>query len=183
MSTHVGHELKKVREAKGLTLEKAAKDTCLRPGYLCELEECNGSDEMPDVYRKLSLRMYARYLGVPFETTRRAVVTDEGTRIAPVGMFVRRMGRPPKVTRHETGPRTQLLSLAKSASAIIVAVLAVGLWSLNAKLSRLDSDDQKPHPPLVIQSDPRPFSLPLVLPQPSYSLDEHRPLVLVPTAP
>lgn len=141
MNPHPGQELKKLRESKGISLEKAAADTCLRAGLLRELEESADMNALPDVYRKLSLRMYARYLGLEFEVTRRATPTNGGVRIMPVGKFIRRMGRPPKSPRLEPGQRNRLLAVAKTTSAAIVVVLVVGLWSLNAKLSRLNLDD------------------------------------------
>lgn len=142
MNPHPGQELKKLRESKGISLEKAAADTCLRAGLLKELEESADVNALPDVYRKLSLRMYARYLGLEFEVTRRATPTSEGVRIMPVGKFIRRMGRPPKSPRLEPAQRNRLLAVAKTTSAVIVVVLVAGLWSLNAKLSRLNLDDR-----------------------------------------
>lgn len=184
MSAHIGSELKKIRESKGLTLEQAADDTCLRAGFLRELEESSTPDDLPDVYRRLSLKMYARYLGMQVETTRRAVATDEGTRIAPVGLFVRRMGRPVKASpRINAGPKNRLLSVVKTAGAAVVAVLAVGLWSLNAKLARLGPEEERPHPPLVVQPEAPPPSLQLVVHLPHCSLEEHLHFVLAPAAP
>lgn len=142
MNPHPGQELKKLRESKGISLEKAAADTRLRAGLLQELEESADVNALPDVYRKLSLRMYARYLGLEFEVTRRATATREGVRIMPVGKFIRRMGRPPRSPRLEPGQRNRLLTVAKATSAAIVVVLVAGLWSLNAKLSRLNLDDR-----------------------------------------
>ncbi len=180
MSTAVGHELKALRESKGITLEQAAKDTCLRAGFLRELEECNTAADFPDVYHKLSLRMYARYLGIEIENTRRAVRTDEGTRFTPVGMFVRRMGRPPKPPRLSPAQRNRLVNIAKTTSAAIVTVLAIGLWSLNAKLSRLDIDETKPRVRAVIPAKPAP--LPIIIEAPHCTLEEPVQLVLVPGA-
>jgi cytoskeletal protein RodZ len=180
MSTAVGQELKALRESKGITLEQAAQDTCLRAGFLRELEECNTDSDFPDVYHKLSLRMYARYLGVEIETTRRAVRTAEGTRFSPVGMFVRRMGRPPKPPRLSPAQRNRLVNIAKTTSAAIVTVLAVGLWSLNAKLSRLDIDETKPRVRAVVPAKPAP--LPIVIETPRLTIEEPIQLVLVPGA-
>lgn len=158
MSQHTGHELKRLRESKGVTLEQAAKDTCLRAGFLQELEECTDSDDLPGVYRKLSLRMYARYLGLEVPATRSAPAREERVRIAPMGMFIRRMGRPPKNSRKEPAQRSSLFGLAKVTSAAVVAVLALGLWSLNAKLSRLNIDDL-PHRAERITEAPDPVVL------------------------
>lgn len=154
MSEHPGRELKKLREAKGISLAQAARDTRLREGLLRELEECSDIDELPEVYRKLSLRMYARYLGLEFELTRRAPRSVEGRmRITPVGFFLRRSGRPAKPARLDPAQRNRLLAVAKTASAAIVTVLAVGLWSLNAKISRLHFDDT-PLPVAEVKREP-----------------------------
>lgn len=183
MSAHIGHELKALRESQGITLDQAARDTCLRPGFLRELEESATNEELPDVYRKLSLRMYARYLGMEVETTRRAVHTSEGTRISPVGLFVRRMGRPPKPPRLDPAQRNRLLTVAKTTSAAVVVVLAVGLWSLNAKLSRLNIDDlaaRKAH--VVTAPEPTPLT-PVVVDWPKCELDHPISFGLTPFAP
>lgn len=183
MSAPIGQELKALRESKGITLEQAAAATCLRAGFLRELEESSAVEDLPDVYRKLSLRMYARYLGVEVEITRRAVATDEGTRISPVGQFVRRMGRPPKPPRLDPAQRNRLLTVAKTTSAAVVTVLAVGLWSLNAKLSRLNVDelaDRKAR--LVTAPEPTPLT-PVVVDWPKCELDHPVSFGLTPFAP
>jgi cytoskeletal protein RodZ len=180
MSTAVGHELKAIRESKGITLDQAAKDTCLRVGFLRELEESSAASDFPDVYHRLSLRMYARYLGIEIENTRRAVRTEEGTRFTPVGMFVRRMGRPPKPPRLSPAQRNGLVNIAKTTSAAVVVILGVGLWSLNAKLSRLGIDESKPRARAVAPAQPAP--LPVVIEAPRCTLEEPVQLVLVPGA-
>ena len=183
MSEHLGHELKALRESQGITLEQAARETCLRAGFLRELEESATAEDLPDVYRKLSLRMYARYLGLEVETTRRAVRTPEGTRISPVGLFVRRMGRPPKPPRLDPAQRNRLLTVANTTSAAVVAVLAVGLWSLNAKLSRLNLDelaDRKAR--TVTAPEPTPLT-PVVVDWPKCELDHPVSFGLTPFAP
>ncbi len=145
MSAPTGLELKKLRESKGITLDQAARDTCMRAAVLGALEEVGHGEDLPAVYDKLSLSMYARYLGVDMEMTRRATRTPEGVRIAPVGVRIRRMGRAAKAPRLDPAQRSRLLTIAKTTSTIVVVVLAVGLWSLNAKLDRLNLDDRPVH--------------------------------------
>jgi len=145
MSAPTGLDLKKIRESKGITLEQAARDTCMRSTVLGALEEVGHGEDLPAIYDKLSLSMYARYLGVDMEMTRRATRTPEGVRVAPVGVRIRRMGRAIKAPRIDPAQRSRLLTIAKTASGIVVVVLAVGLWSLNAKLERLNLDDRPVH--------------------------------------
>jgi cytoskeleton protein RodZ len=183
MSEHLGHELKALRESQGITLEQAARETCLRAGFLRELEESATAEDLPDVYRKLSLRMYARYLGLEVENTRRAVRTAEGMRLAPVGLFVRRMGRPPAPPSLPPGQRNRLLTVAKTTSALVVVVLAVGLWSLSAQLSRLDIDelaDRKAR--AVTAPEPTPLT-PVVVDWPRCELEHPVSFGLTPFAP
>jgi hypothetical protein len=71
-----------------------------------------------------------------------------------------------------------LVSIAKTTSAAIVTVLAIGLWSLNAKLSRLDIDETKPRIRAVVPAKPAP--LPVVIEMPRCTLEEPVQLVLVP---
>lgn len=191
MNDNPGLELKKLRESKGITLEQAARDTCLRTGLLQALEESAEEDLLPSVYRKLSLRMYARYLGLEVEMTRRAARTPEGRmRIAPMGVFLRRMGRPAKPSKIDPAQRNRLLAVAKTTSAAIVVVLAVGLWSLNAKISRLHFEEPAPHtaavpaetaaenlpaPPVAESLPPDPVKLTLDGPVPVTLVPAHDP--------
>jgi hypothetical protein len=122
--------------------------------------------------------MYARYLGLEVETTRRAVRTDEGLRFAPVGTFVRRMGRLPKPPRLSPAQRNRLVGIAKTTSAAVVTILAIGLWSLNAKLSRLDVDETKPRIRAAVPAKPAP--MPVMIEMPRCTLEEPVQLVLVP---
>lgn len=140
-----GTYLKELRESKGVTLEQAAEETCLRAGFLKELEEVADYEAIPEVYQKLSFRMYARFLGVEMETTRVAQPgpSQKSKRlIVPMTNFVRRMGRPPKPPVLDRQQRNRLLTVAKTTSAAVVVVLAVGLYSLNAKLARLNVEEK-----------------------------------------
>ena len=84
MNLRPGQELKKIREAKGITLEKAAADTCLRKDLLRQLEDEETVDAMPEIYRRLSLRMYARYLDIPVTQTRTANRENGEVELSPV---------------------------------------------------------------------------------------------------
>lgn len=180
MNTAVGAELKALRESKGISLEQAACDTRMRPGYLQELEECRSADDFPDVYHRLSLRMYARYLGLRVENSRRTVPPPETSRFGSVGSFIRRMGRPPKPPRLNPAQRSRLVGLAKVTSALVVIILGVGLWSLNATLSRLDFDESKPRVRAAVPPPQPPAPLPVMLEAPRCTLEEPVQLVLVP---
>lgn len=145
MTVPTGAQLKEIRESKGITLEQAASDTCMRAGFLRELEEMAEVSAADEVYQKLSFSMYARYLGVEMETTRRAVPSRTGKsklRLVPITNFIRRMGRAPKPPRLDRHQRNRLLAVAKGTSAAVVVVLAIGLYSLNAKLARLNVDEK-----------------------------------------
>jgi cytoskeletal protein RodZ len=187
MGAMTGAELKEIRETKGISLERAAEATCLRAGFLREMEEVDDYEAIPEVYRKLSFRMYARFLGVEMETTRKAVRSESRrSRISLVPMtnFVRRMGRPPKPPVLDRQQRNRLLTVAKTTSAAVVVVLAIGLYSLNAKLARLNIDEKveevaarhvapEPRPQLTLFSAQSPL-------EPHIVLEEQYPLVLVP---
>lgn len=142
MIEHAGQALKSTRESKGLTLQQAAEDLCLRTDVLRELEEMPEAASLPETYRKLSLRMYARYLGVDFTST----ADKPGVELSPVDGCVQlaysdRLEEPekPKKKRRVLGFGTLLLATG-------VLLLATGLWSLNAKLSRLNLEDRAPRP-------------------------------------
>ena len=136
------------REAKGISLEQAAKDTCLRADILRQLEENDSVDNMPEVYHKLSLRMYARYLEVPV-TQSRTVARESGeVALSPIDgcvelAYSESMRGESEPKKHRTvGPGTVL---AVSTSLI----LTIGLWSLNAKISRLNFDEPREVPVVV----------------------------------
>ena len=185
MGQITGQDLKQIRESKGLTLEEAARETCLRAGMLRELEESAGFDTLPEVYQNLSLRMYARYLGLEVEPVRQPVREKAKTRITPVTNFIRRMGRPPKPPRLDRQQRNRLLTVAKTTSTAVVVVLAIGLYSLNAKLARLNIDEKTEVlavPQVPVESRPQLtiFSA-KVADFPHVVLGENCPLVLSPT--
>lgn len=180
MDTAIGHQLRLLRESKGLSLEQAARETRLRPGFLRELEECGAAAELPDIYHRLSLRMYARHLGFRVESVRPGTDRRSVRRPAPIGAFVRRMGRAPKPPRLNAAQRSRLIGIAKTTSAAIVIVLGVGLWSLNAKLARLNFDETKPR---IRAAAPAPAApLPVMIETPRCTLEEPVHLALVPGA-
>lgn len=186
MDSITGAALRELRESKGISLEQAAEATCLRAGFLRELEEVDDHDALAEVYQRLSFRMYARYLGLDLEDAQRVVrrgTAPSKSRIAPVTNFIRRMGRPPKPPRLDRQQRNRLLTIAKTTSALVVVVLAVGLYSLNAKLARLNFDEKTET--LVahqVTTEPRPqltlFST-QVSDVPHIALEQDCPLVLV----
>lgn len=143
MNPHPGQELKKIRESKGISLAQAAKDTCLRTDLLRQLEEEDTVDAMPEVYRRLSLRMYARYLGVNAVPSR-APRAQDGVELSPVDGCVElayseaRRGETEPKKRRTVGPGTVL-------AATSILILTTGLWSLNAKISRLNFDEKRDH--------------------------------------
>ena len=148
MNLRPGQELKKIRESKGITLEKAAADTCVRADILRQLEDEETVDSMPEVYRKLSLRMYARYLDIPVAHTRTAAREPGEVELSPVDGCVElaysesMRGEPEPKKRRAMGPGT-VLALAT------MLILTVGLWSLNAKVSRLNVDEKRERPTVV----------------------------------
>jgi cytoskeletal protein RodZ len=138
MNLQVSQELKKARESKGLSLEQVARDLCLRADVLRELEDADQERSLPDVYRKLSLRMYARYLGISFNASR----DESSIELSPVDGCVElayseksKDEKEPK-KRRGVGPGTIL-------AASTVLILTIGLWSLNAKISRLNLDQKQ----------------------------------------
>lgn len=141
MNPQVGQELKKVRESKGVSLDQAARELCLRAGLLRELEEGEEDRNVPDVYRKMSLRMYARYLGVAFNRTR----DDKTAELSPVDGCVE-LAYSEKM-REEPEPKKRRFAGAGTVLAVTaVLILATGLWSLNAKISRLNFEEKAAAP-------------------------------------
>lgn len=142
MNTTAGCELRKRREAKGISLDQAARDTRLSVSVLESLESSEASaEDLPEVYQRLSCQMYARYLGVPVGVTRAPRAREVlRPRVAPLNIVLRGFAGPASFERPSKRQPGRLFALAKATSAAVVVVLAIGLWSLNAKLSRLSFD-------------------------------------------
>ena len=148
MNLRPGQELKKIRESKGITLEKAAADTCLRTDLLRQLEDEETVDAMPEVYHRLSLRMYARYLDIPVAHTRTGARKAGEVELSPVDGCVElaysesMRSEPEPKKRRTMGPGTVL-------ALTTMLILTIGLWSLNAKVSRLNVDEKRERPTVV----------------------------------
>lgn len=186
MSTHPGQELKKIRESKGISLEQAAKDTCLRTDMLRSLEECSDVDALPEVYHKLSLRMYARYLGVTVTPTRSPRQANDGVSLSPVDgcvelAYSEKLREQPRPKRRYAGAGT-IFGIA------VLLILTTGLWSLNAKLSRLNFDERdiriaSASQAVAIEEHPAPAAAPAFAVADPVSLDESVHFTLCPAAP
>lgn len=180
MNPHPGQELKKSREAKGISLEQAAKDTCLRADILRQLEENDSVDNMPEVYHKLSLRMYARYLEIPVSKSR-APRQPGDVELSPIDGCVElaysetMRDEPEAKKRRVVGPGTVL-----AATALII--LTTGLWSLNAKLSRLNFEDRPESTQTPVMIETPAAETPAARPTDRVSLDDALYLTLTPTA-
>jgi len=141
MNPQAGQELKKVRESKGLSLEEAARDLRLRTDLLRELEDGGEDRSLPESYRKLSLRMYARYLGVSFHRTR----DEQNIELSPVDGCVE-LAYSEKLNEEPEPKKRRTIGAGTILATAAVLILTVGLWSLNAKISRLNVDGKKPRP-------------------------------------
>lgn len=62
MESLTGPELKKLRESKGITLDDAAKSTCLRSSIITAIETDGPCDLLSPLYLSLSRHTYTRYL-------------------------------------------------------------------------------------------------------------------------
>jgi cytoskeletal protein RodZ len=136
MSQLSGEELKEIRESKGVSLEKAAADLCLRPELLRALESNTGSEFLSDTYHRLSLQMYARYLGQSRPGTASRESTDRKTPLSPVHSCVE-LAYSDKLDPKVGKPKRRKLRGVTLVAAASIAALALGIWSLNAKLARL----------------------------------------------
>ncbi|MFM7411713.1 MAG: helix-turn-helix domain-containing protein [Planctomycetota bacterium] len=155
MNPQVGQELKRVRESKGVSLDQAARELCLRAELLRELEEGKEDRNVPDVYRKMSLRMYARYLGVAFNRTR----DDKTAELSPVDGCVE-LAYSEKM-REEPEPKKRRFAGAGTVLAVTaVLILATGLWSLNAKISRLNFEEKPAPVAAPVDSEPMRIAAP-----------------------
>jgi cytoskeletal protein RodZ len=136
MSQLSGEELKEIRESKGVSLEKAAADLCLRPELLRALENSTGSEFLSDTYHRLSLQMYARYLGRTLPGTRPLKSAAREVSLSPVNSCVE-LAYSDKLDPKVSKPKRRSLRAGAILAAAAIVVLAVGIWSLNAKLARL----------------------------------------------
>ena len=158
MSPQVGQELKKVRESKGVSLDQAARELCLRAELLRELEDGEEDRNFPDVYRKLSLRMYARYLGVAFKPTRDGKTAE----LSPVDGCVE-LAYSEKMREEPEPKKRRFAGTGTILAATAVLILASGLWSLNAKISRLNFEEKPAPVAATVDSEPMQIATPTAI--------------------
>lgn len=189
MSQLSGEELKKLRESKGITLDKAAADLRLRGDLLRALESCDGVEILPDIYQKLSLQMYARYLGKSLPGNRPACSTKQKVPLSPPVELAYSTKLDPKVPQ----TRRRKFGVATLVAAAALIFLASGLWSLNAKLARLTPKTTPPavetaataktETPDTEMVAPTPMTDHEILPPEQVTLDEELYLSLTPPHP
>ena len=85
VANSVGDMLRSAREAKGLTLESANRDTKISVDILSSLEQDDCDSVGSDIYLKGFLRNYARFLGVDVEEVLRALDRQRGRGTHGVG--------------------------------------------------------------------------------------------------
>jgi cytoskeleton protein RodZ len=140
---HIGHALKALREAKGLSLTDIADKTCVRRAYLQALEELN-IDQLPSRPFAIGyVKAYAEALGASGDLAVRqfrkdAPSPDEALK-APVGV------------RKERDPRLSWL-----AGACAVVATAVVIWNL---AQHAVAHDGRPTPPVAVTNAPPPKPL------------------------
>ncbi len=140
MSQLSGEELKKIRESKGIPLDKAATDLCLRPDLLRALESSGEIEILSDTYKRLSLQMYGRYLGKTLPGSHPVKSAAREVPLSPPVVLAYSDKLDPKVPK----PKRRKLGLATLAVTAVLLFLASGLWSLNAKLARLTPKPKSP---------------------------------------
>lgn len=69
MDLQSGEELKKLREAKGLTLDDVSQGTRLRTSILEAIESNLSSDLLSPIYQNLAKATYTRFLSEAAEKT------------------------------------------------------------------------------------------------------------------
>jgi cytoskeletal protein RodZ len=177
MSAHAGQSLKSTRESKGITLQKAAEDLCLRADVLRELEDTPDATSLPETYRKLSLRMYARYLEVDFTSTG----DKSGVKLSPVDGCVELAYSDRLDEEEKPKKKRRVFGFGTIVLAAGIMLLGTGLWSLNATLARLNFDERPPRQ-AVAAAAPAPSPVEVVVPtKPDVTLDDDVFLTLSPS--
>jgi hypothetical protein len=82
----VGPALRKARQARGVSIAEASRDTRIRQEFIQALEAEDFDRLLGDVYVRGALRSYSSYLGLPADRVllRYAQVAGESVRVAPV---------------------------------------------------------------------------------------------------
>ncbi len=138
VASSVGEMLRSAREAKGLTLEAANRDTKISVEVLSSLEQDDFDSVGSDIYLKGFLRNYARFLGVDVEEVMRALDRQRGRGTHGVGTMwdieeavIEERVRSPRLFRRFVLP---LLFL-------IILILAVLFINERKKVKRLTGGD------------------------------------------
>lgn len=124
--SRLGSTLRKVRLARGVSLEEAARDTRIRVEFLSALEEGEFGRLLGDVHVRGCLRSYATYLGLPADRVVE-VYAQQVEPIAPPGP-----AKPPVPTRTRSRRRRDDARLVIMV-AVVALVIAGALGVLSAR--------------------------------------------------
>lgn len=64
---NVGHKLEEARKRQGISIREASEATKVRTEYLSNFENDNFDFDLPDVYKRGFVKMYARYLKIDID--------------------------------------------------------------------------------------------------------------------
>ncbi|HEY3263709.1 MAG TPA: helix-turn-helix transcriptional regulator [Actinomycetota bacterium] len=121
----VGPALRKARQARGVSIAEASRDTRIRPEFIQALEAEDFGRLLGDVYVRGALRSYAGYLGLPADRvlSRYARVAGEITAASP--------GPPPASDAVVGAPRRRDSHrlVAMSAATLVIVAAAFGILS------------------------------------------------------
>lgn len=143
----LGEALKAAREAKGLSLQTVADRTRIRQAYL-EAFEADAVKEFPSpVYARNFVRLFAREVGLPEEHAIQFLEKLTGATVVPTPTGASNVAAYDDVPTVQLAPRksTPTSSVVRKGvrlpsgllltGALLVAVIAGGLWGVNALLS------------------------------------------------
>jgi hypothetical protein len=119
--TGIGTALREARESRGISLQKASRETCIHADYLSALEGESFETLRADVYVRGFLRSYSSYLGL--DPDKVISVYQRGVRPPPAPATAPVV---PDVTNRDLGvPRRGVSASWKLAVGVAVVILAV----------------------------------------------------------
>jgi cytoskeletal protein RodZ len=148
VESNFGQRLTKAREARGLTVEDAAKSLRMRPSQIEALEKSNLAAFASAAYAKGFLVMYAKFLKIDLRENTRAIDTTKPMRVADFQYLTNRSSEDKELKRAaqdarydfvvpERGSRSWL-PLIVAGGAITLAAIGFGVWMNLSRIAKAE---------------------------------------------
>ena len=81
----IGQKLEDARNRKGISIREASESTKIRGDFLSSFEAGNFDINLPEVYLRGFIRVYARFLGIDPESALRRFAAQQVSKLEKIG--------------------------------------------------------------------------------------------------